>query len=78
MKEGVVLYLDVLMFVYNCVIIESQVDFYFLPTTNIFVAFITNFFANQNPMRCVGVDLTIGVYSNEKSLSILPRSYFVK
>ena len=36
----------------------TQVDFLFLPTANLFVAFVTYFLADQNAMRCFGVDLT--------------------
>ena len=38
--------------------IESQIDFLFLPTTNLSEAFITNFLADQNVMTYVGGDLT--------------------
>ena len=36
----------------------TQVDFLCFPTTNLFVAFITNFLVNQNVMSCVRVDST--------------------
>ena len=36
----------------------TQIDFLFLPTTNLFVAFITNFLADQHVMSCLGGDLT--------------------
>ena len=41
------------------IIVESQIDFRFLPTTNVFVSFITNILADQNFMSCAGVDLTL-------------------
>ena len=53
MKEGVVLY-----FKTRWTIIVTQVDFRFLPITNLFVAFITSFLANQNVMSCARGDLT--------------------
>ena len=37
----------------------TQVDFLWFPTANLFVAFPTNFLADQNLMTCVGVDLTL-------------------
>ena len=36
----------------------TQVDFLFLSTANLFVAFIANFLADQNVMSCVRGDLT--------------------
>ena len=36
----------------------TKVDFLFFPTANLFVAFETYFLADQNAMRCFGVDLT--------------------
>ena len=37
----------------------TQVDFLFLPTANLFVAFVTYFLADQNTMTCSRVDLTL-------------------
>ena len=38
--------------------IVTQVDFLFLPTTNLFVAFPTNFLADQNIVSCARAGLT--------------------
>ena len=53
MNERVVLYFERLP-----IPPVTQVDFLFLPTTNLFEAFITNFLADQNIMCCARVDLT--------------------
>ena len=53
MKKGVVLYLERVPITY-----VAQVNFPWLPTACLFVAFITNFLADQNAMRCVRGDLT--------------------
>ena len=37
----------------------TQVDFLWFPTTNLFVAFVINFLADQNAMSCVGGGLTL-------------------
>ena len=37
----------------------SQVNSLFLPTANLFVAFITDFLVDQNVMGCLGGDLTL-------------------
>ena len=37
----------------------TQVDFLWLPTANLFVAFVINFLADQNAMSCVGGGLTL-------------------
>ena len=52
-KKGVVLYLEIVP-----VTQVAQVNFPWFPSANLFVAFITNFLADQNIMRCVGGDLT--------------------
>ena len=49
------------------VIIESQVNFCFLPNTNLFVAFITNFLADQNVMSGARGDLTF--YFRDEALA---------
>ena len=53
MKKGVVLHFQL-----KRIIIEPQDDFLFLPTTNLLVAFVTNFLADQSVMSCVGGGLT--------------------
>ena len=40
------------------VVIVTQIDFLWFPTANVFVAFGTNFLADQNVMSCVRGDLT--------------------
>ena len=40
------------------VIIEPQVNLLWFPTTNLFVAFVTDFIADQDGMSCLGIDLT--------------------
>ena len=50
--EGIVLYFQ------DINIIVSEGNLLFLPTTNLFVAFMTNLIADQNVMSCVGTDLT--------------------
>ena len=51
----------------------TQVDFLFLPTANLFVAFVTYFLADQNAMRCFGVDLTF--HLEHKNLTGLLTRY---
>ena len=58
MNEQVVLYFeppDTVSFPATPV---AQVDFLWFPTANLFEAFTTNFIADQNSMRCFGVELT--------------------
>ena len=64
MNERIVLYLAT-----RAITPVTQVDFLFLPTTNLFVAFITNFLADQNVMSCVRVNLTL--HLSEKTLGWL-------
>ena len=40
------------------IIVVSNVNFLWFPTTNLFVAFLANFLAEQNPMSCLGAQLT--------------------
>ena len=54
MKKRVVLYFERLP-----IPPVTQVDFLFLPTTNLFEAFITNLLAYQNIMNFLGGDLTL-------------------
>ena len=62
LNERVVLYFEIS----PRIVIEPQVDFFLLPTTNLLVALITNFLADQDIMRCVGGGLTLHV--GEKTL----------
>ena len=66
----IVLYFKNLPFV-----IVSQIDFLWFVTTNLFVAFITNFLVDQNVVSCAGSDLTFyfrhkpGSISRKKNLN---------
>ena len=53
LKKGVVHYLEIVP-----VTQVAQVNFPWFPSANLFEAFINNFLADQNIMRCVGGDLT--------------------
>ena len=58
MNERVVLYFEKPDTSFLNVTHVTQVDFLWFPTTNLFVAFIANFLADQNVMSCVRGDLT--------------------
>ena len=73
MHQCVVLYFQDSHAITILVIIVTQVDFLFLPTTNPFVAFVTYFLADQNAMRCFGVDLTF--HLEHKTLTGLLTRY---
>ena len=53
MNERVVLYFET-----SPITPVAQVDFLWFPSTNLFVAFVTNFLAQQNVMYCVRRGLT--------------------
>ena len=68
MNHRVVLYFETLP-----ITPVTQVDFLFLPTTNLFVAFKTNFLADQNVMSDVGADFTFH-FCNNTLARPLPRN----
>ena len=59
MNERVVLYFEIIATIKLEVTPVTQVDFLCFPTANLFVAFITNFLADQNAIGCVGGGLTL-------------------
>ena len=58
MNEGVVLYYEIPMIISPPITPVTQVDFLFLPTANLFVAFETTILADHNCMCDIGIYVT--------------------